>query len=81
MGAYIRRLRLERCHQDLLNPTFAGLTIATIASQHGLVDAAYSRLFKETYGRSPRAVRRKWQSRLSAQAESATLSEGRAERA
>lgn len=54
----IRRARLERCRRDLSDPALAGETIASIAMRSGMRDAAhFSRLFRDTYGCSPRELR------------------------
>lgn len=54
----IRRARLERCRQDLLNPAFADQPISQIASRWGLPSAPhFSRLFRMTYGCSAREFR------------------------
>jgi AraC-like DNA-binding protein len=50
--------RLNRCRHDLLDPAFADQTIVSIASRWGLPNQAhFSRLFRTTYGRSPREFR------------------------
>lgn len=51
---YIRRRRLERSYQDLVDPLYSGLSIAEISYRWGFNDSAYfSRAFKERYGVSP----------------------------
>jgi len=55
---YLRRRRLERCHADLINPTYAHLSITDICFRWGFNDAAhFSRAFRERYNMSPRACR------------------------
>jgi AraC-like DNA-binding protein len=55
---WIRSQRLEYCRSDLANPTLAEQPVSSIAARWGLVDPAhFSRLFKSTYGLSPRAYR------------------------
>lgn len=57
---WIRAQRLERCRRDLANPTLAEHPVASVAAHWGLVDAArFSRLFKSTFGLSPRDYRTK----------------------
>jgi AraC-like DNA-binding protein len=56
---WIRSERLERCRNDLADPTFADLSISAIASRWGLPSAPhFSRLFRDAYGCSPREFRR-----------------------
>ncbi|MFC9549908.1 helix-turn-helix domain-containing protein [Rhodococcus sp. NPDC056960] len=55
---WIRHRRLEHCRRDLADPRNSGTPIATIAAQWGLLDSSYfSKLFKTTYGISPREFR------------------------
>jgi AraC-like DNA-binding protein len=55
---WIRHRRLEHCRRDLADPRNSGTPIATIAAQWGLLDSSYfSKLFKTTYGISPREYR------------------------
>jgi AraC-like DNA-binding protein len=55
---WIRTRRIENCRRDLANPALADLTVSSIASRWGMYDPAYfSRLFKSTYGLSPREYR------------------------
>ena len=55
---WIRRRRLEHCRRDLADPRNSSTPIATIAAQWGLLDSSYfSKLFKTTYGISPREYR------------------------
>jgi AraC-like DNA-binding protein len=56
---WIRWERLERCRAELADDAFAADPIATIAARWGLPSAAhFSRLFRATYGCSPREYRR-----------------------
>ncbi|CCQ14528.1 Transcriptional regulator, AraC family protein [Rhodococcus sp. AW25M09] len=58
VAGWIRSRRLDRCHRDLRDPRFAADSIGTICARHGLIDSSnFSKLFKETYGMSPRAYR------------------------
>lgn len=58
VAGWIRSRRLEKCRRDLRDPRHASHSIGTICARHGLVDSSnFSRLFKETYGMSPRAFR------------------------
>lgn len=55
---WIRTARLDRCRRDLLDPAFAGETIAELASRWGLTSAPhFSRVFRTAYGCSPREFR------------------------
>jgi AraC-like DNA-binding protein len=55
---WIRNRRIEHCRRDLSNPALADLTVSSIATRWGMFDPAYfSRLFKSTYGLSPREYR------------------------
>lgn len=57
---WIRAQRLEHCRRDLANPALAEHPVGSVAAHWGLVDAArFSRLFKSTYGLSPRDYRAK----------------------
>lgn len=59
VGRWIRTRRLERCRHDLGRPDLADRPVSAIAARWCLTDAAhFSRLFKATYGRSPREYRR-----------------------
>jgi AraC-like DNA-binding protein len=56
---WIRTARLDRCRRDLLDPAFADKTIFAIAGRWGLPSAPqFSRMFRATYGCSPREFRR-----------------------
>ena len=58
VAGWIRSRRLDRCHRDLRNPRFAADSIGTICARNGLIDSSnFSKLFKETYGVSPREYR------------------------
>jgi AraC-like DNA-binding protein len=58
VAGWIRRCRLERCRRDLLDHRLTRENISTICARHGLVDQAqFSRLFKASYGVSPREFR------------------------
>lgn len=58
VAAWIRRRRLERCRADLSDPSLRTLTVSAIAARWGLPDSAhFSRLFRRTYGMSPREAR------------------------
>jgi AraC-like DNA-binding protein len=55
---WIRSRRIEHCRRDLANPALAERTVNSIATNWGLFDPAhFSRLFKSTYGLSPREYR------------------------
>jgi AraC family transcriptional regulator, positive regulator of tynA and feaB len=57
VAALVRRSRLARCREDLLEP--AGGTITEIAFRWGFTDAThFSHAFKREYGLTPREVRR-----------------------
>lgn len=58
--AFIQQTRLERCRRALLDAAEAGKTITRIAFEHGFSDMAhFSRLFKATFGASPRDFRKR----------------------
>ncbi|HUB57446.1 MAG TPA: helix-turn-helix domain-containing protein [Mycobacterium sp.] len=55
---WIRGRRIEHCRRDLANAALADRTVSSIATRWGLFDPAhFSRLFKSTYGLSPREYR------------------------
>lgn len=55
---WIRRQRLERCRDDLLDPVMDDRSISQIGAGWGFVDAAhFSRIFKDAFGCSPRTFR------------------------
>jgi AraC-like DNA-binding protein len=59
VSEWIRRKRLDHCQRDLRNPALADLPISVIAGRWGLTNGAhFSRLFRATYGCSPREFRR-----------------------
>ncbi|RLV50340.1 helix-turn-helix domain-containing protein [Nocardioides mangrovicus] len=58
VSTIIRNRRLDRCRRDLTDPRLRSETIAVIGSRWGFADAAhFSRLFRSTYGASPREYR------------------------
>ncbi|KAA2267211.1 helix-turn-helix domain-containing protein [Solihabitans fulvus] len=58
VSGWTRHRRLERCGQDLADPSKQQLAIGTIGARWGLVDASYlSRAFKTEYGVSPSEYR------------------------
>ena len=58
LGDWIRTQRLERCHQELSLTLAQSGKIGSIARRHGFTDASsFGRLFRSTYGISPRAWR------------------------
>ena len=58
LGTWIRARRLEHCRMDLVDPGLTDMSVSAIGSRWGLWDAAhFSRLFKSTFGASPRAYR------------------------
>jgi AraC-like DNA-binding protein len=60
VSEWIRNKRLDHCQRDLLNPALEDQTIGTIASRWGLTNGAhFSRLFRATYGCSPRVYRQR----------------------
>lgn len=60
VSAYVRSRRLERCHQDLVDPTQRDTPVAVIGARWGFTDAAhFSRTFKAAYTESPAALRRR----------------------
>jgi AraC-like DNA-binding protein len=65
VSCWIRSQRLEYCRRDLADPALAEQPVSSIAARWGLVDAArFSRLFKSTYGLSPREYRKKTVTKL-----------------
>ncbi|KRB80109.1 hypothetical protein ASE01_00980 [Nocardioides sp. Root190] len=59
VSTLIRTRRLERCRRDLVDRTCEHLSIAQIGCRWGFPDAAhFSRLFRSTYGVSPREFRK-----------------------
>lgn len=58
VSAYIRRRRLERCRLDIEDPSLESWSIIQIAQHWGFVDPShFSKLFKTTFGASPREFR------------------------
>lgn len=58
VAAWIRRRRLERAREDLLDPRRSHESVGTIATRWGLPDPAhFSRLFRAAYGVSPSVAR------------------------
>lgn len=58
-GRWLLRTRLDRCRDDLLDPSRMHVAIAEIASRRGLPDPSYfSRVFKQRFGQTPRELRR-----------------------
>lgn len=58
VAGWIRTSRLEKCRQDLADVHLTGESIGAICARYGLVNSShFSKLFKETYGMSPRAYR------------------------
>ena len=54
----IRERRLEQCRRDLLAPACRDKAVSAIGAHWGFLDAAhFSRIFKATYGVSPREYR------------------------
>lgn len=59
VSTLIRSRRLDRCRRDLADPNCDHLSIAQIGGRWGFPDAAhFSRLFRSTYGQSPREFRK-----------------------
>jgi AraC-like DNA-binding protein len=58
--AVIRQRRLERCRRDLADPGLVERPIAALGARWGFLDAAhFSRLFRSTFGVSPREYRQR----------------------
>ena len=58
VSEWVRNRRLDHCQRDLVNPSLADQTIVSIAGRWGLTNGAhFSRLFRATYGCSPREYR------------------------
>jgi AraC-like DNA-binding protein len=58
LGECIRARRLERCRNDLVNPSLRGRTITEIAFSWGFSDSAhFSRSFRSQFGICPRTFR------------------------
>lgn len=59
VAGWIRERRLERCRQDLLDPTLGDWSVTAIAARWGLTDPAhFSRAFRAAYGLPPTEYRR-----------------------
>lgn len=57
-SAWIRQQRLERCKEDLLSRTYRDCGVSEIAYAWGFRDPShFTRVFKQHYGVSPRAMR------------------------
>lgn len=60
VSRWIQQRRLERCRRDLGDPALAGRTIEAVAARCGLVNPDHlSRIFRATYGCSPRQMRQR----------------------
>ena len=58
VSALVRTRRLERCRRALGNPDLLDVPISTVRLRCGFSDAAhFSRLFRKTYGQSPKDYR------------------------
>ncbi|WP_432544176.1 AraC-like ligand-binding domain-containing protein [Kineococcus sp. SYSU DK002] len=58
VGGWVRRRRLERCRDDLLDPGSARTTVAAVGRRWGFTDPAhFSRAFRSEFGASPRDLR------------------------
>ena len=58
VSSYVRGRRLERARIDLEDPALQAQSVLQIAQASGFIDLShFSRLFKSTYGRSPREYR------------------------
>ena len=58
VAGWIQEQRLQRCHQDLLDPSCRHHQIGEIAYRWGFVSAAhFSRAYRNRFGLSPRATR------------------------
>ena len=58
VARWIRSRRLDRCRSDLARPDLCNRSVSAVASHWGFTDAAhFSRLFKSTFGQSPREYR------------------------
>jgi AraC-like DNA-binding protein len=61
---YVRRRRLERSYDDLMDPVYFGQSISEISFRWGFNDSAYfSRAFRDLFGTTPSQHRadRRWQ--------------------
>jgi AraC-like DNA-binding protein len=58
VAAFIRKLRLKRCREDLLNPALADQTVIGIAMRWGFgSSSSFNRAYLDKFGISPRADR------------------------
>lgn len=58
VAGFIRTRRLDRCRRDLADPAQRHRSVGSICAANGLVDAAhFSRIFKATFGITPREYR------------------------
>ena len=58
VSRWIRKRRLDRCRRDLARPELYEQSVTSVASRWGFTDAAhFSRLFRVTFGQSPREYR------------------------
>jgi len=58
VGRWIRHRRLERCRHELTRPELSDQPVSMVAARWCFTDPAhFSRLFKATYGQSPREYR------------------------
>ncbi|MEV7010079.1 helix-turn-helix domain-containing protein [Streptosporangium sp. NPDC051022] len=58
VARWVRQRRLERCRRDLSDPRLGGRAVGEVGAHWGFSDSSYfSRVFRETYGCSPRAYR------------------------
>ncbi|WP_436780911.1 helix-turn-helix domain-containing protein [Streptomyces sp. URMC 126] len=59
LAAWIRRLRLERCRRELVDPCFRGQPVRAIAARWCFTEPAhFSRVFRAAYGMPPHEYRR-----------------------
>ncbi|MEA2180763.1 MAG: hypothetical protein QOG77_4060 [Solirubrobacteraceae bacterium] len=59
VSEWIRDRRLDRCRRDLLDPALRHETILSIATRWGITSSAhFSRVYRQSYGRTPREERR-----------------------
>lgn len=58
VASWIRTRRLDKCRRDIIDPRLRKENIREIRTRYGFLDTAhFSRLFKDTFGHSPRAFR------------------------
>lgn len=58
VAAYVRRLKLERCARDLIDPSLSHCSIHELAARHGFDSPAhFQRLFRRHYGLPPGQLR------------------------